>query len=585
MSDNYEYEKSTIPQSENEYSPYQDKQFGSQYINDLNSGVYANVNQSLVTIDVSQLYNSQKFTDLSDMFILVPVVLTFALSTSANNGTLVAPTAGTSSLLSLKSNSVNLIHQADFTINGKTIESTQPYTNVYKNFKMLSEMSINDQKAMGHTLLIGEDYIDNHRSAQYFKADATGSRAGQGVCNNRPFGATVAGSRIPLTQQTVQNTGTVNDAIGSRLARYVDTTSATYNNFYNNFYTATSLNNEYRPYYTVLNTNYGVYYDYVCIRVRDIFESAANLGLVKKADVIFRLYFNTGVVNVGVSGANTTSTLYSYSPSDSTFTGSCPLTVNYLNDTSANGGLPNTTANITAGFFIARAPATSIKGVNLGLSGASHPIQACRLYYSQIALQPEKAQEYLTLSRAKKVVYRTFLTNQYNNIQGTFNQLINSGITNPTGIYIVPYFSQANANSFGDFAPRSPFDTVPSTGHPISLINLQVSVGGQNILQSTLYGGYENFISQISMIDTIGSSDFGISNGLISQAWWEQNRFYYVNLSRSDKGDKLTARNINVSFTINVANSLTTSVPIDCLIFTEYADSFVVDVETGAVQK
>ena len=581
MSDNYEYEKSTIPQSENEYSPYQDKQYGTQYINDLNSGVYANVNQSLVTIDVSQLYNSQKFTDLSDMFILVPVVMTFALSTSANNGTLIAPTAGTSSLLSLKSNSVNLIHQADFTMNGKTIESTQPYQNVYKNLKMLSEMSVNDQKAMGHSLLIGEDYIDNWRSAQYYKSDATGSRPGQGVCNNRPFGATTAGSRLQLTQQLVQNTGTVNDAVGSRLARYVDTTVAgsAYNNFLGNVYTVSTLNNEYRPYYQVLNTNYGVYYDYVVIRVSDIFESASNLGLVKKADVIFRLYFNTGVCNVGVTGANTNATLYSYSTADTTFTGTCPFTVNYLNDTSASGGLPNTTANITAGLFIARTPATSIKGVNLGLSGASHPIQACRLYYSQIALQPEKAIEYLSISRAKKVVYRTFLTNQYNNINGTFNQLINSGVTNPTGIYIVPYISSTTALGLGDFAPRSPFDTAPSTGHPISLINLQVSVGGQNMLQSTLYGGFENFLSQISMIDTIGSSDFGISNGLVSQAWWENNRFYYVNLSRSDKSDKLTARNINVSFTVN------SSVNIDFLIFTEYADTFVCDVETGAVSK
>ena len=185
----------------------------------------------------------------------------------------------------------------------------------------------------------------------------------------------------------------------------------------------------------------------------------------------------------------------------------------------------------------------------------------------------------LTVSRAKKVVYRTFLTNQYNNINGTFNQLINSGVTNPTGIYIVPYIASTTSLGLGDFAPRSPFDTAPSTGHPISLTNLQVTVGGQNMLQSTLYGGYENFLSQISMIDTIGSSDFGISNGLVSQAWWENNRFYYVNLSRSDKSDKLTARNINISFTVN------SSVNIDFLVFTEYADSFVCDVESGAVTK
>ena len=42
------------------------------------------------------------------------------------------------------------------------------------------------------------------------------------------------------------------------------------------------------------------------------------------------------------------------------------------------------------------------------------------------------------------------------------------------------------ANSgFGDFQWKSPFDTCPATLAPLSLTNLQVEVGGQNILNST----------------------------------------------------------------------------------------------------
>ncbi len=41
----------------------------------------------------------------------------------------------------------------------------------------------------------------------------------------------------------------------------------------------------------------------------------------------------------------------------------------------------------------------------------------------------------------------------------------------------------------GDYAWRSPFDTAAPTGHPISLTDLQVTVGGKNTLQNycTIY--------------------------------------------------------------------------------------------------
>jgi hypothetical protein len=77
-------------------------------------------------------------------------------------------------------------------------------------------------------------------------------------------------------------------------------------------------------------------------------------------------------------------------------------------------------------------------------SNASHNMPACRIYYSQIVVEPQKALNYQNENRNKKVVFKTFISNQYNNqasAGGNFNALINSGIVHPTGILLVPYIS------------------------------------------------------------------------------------------------------------------------------------------------
>ncbi len=64
----------------------------------------------------------------------------------------VDPVAGNVNLLSFKTNCIHIIHQVDLQIKGKTIESTQPYTNIAKHFQMLSAMSVNDLSTVGHSL-------------------------------------------------------------------------------------------------------------------------------------------------------------------------------------------------------------------------------------------------------------------------------------------------------------------------------------------------------------------------------------------------------------------------------------------------
>ena len=149
----------------------------------------------------------------------------------------------------------------------------------------------------------------------------------------------------------------------------------------------------------------------------------------------------------------------------------------------------------------------------------------------------------------------------------------------PTAVLICPFIAASTTSGLTDFQWKSPFDTCPVTMSSLSHTNLQVSIGGQNVLNSVLNMTYENFLEQVNLAEQLTSSDFGVSTGLISQAYWEQNKWYFVNVERGNIADKLQPRNINVSFNNN------SNVPIDVIIFTFYSDQLTIDVETGIVTR
>ena len=588
MTDNYEYARSSRPQNVDDYSPYIEKQ-ANNYINDLNSSIYTNNSLSLVQFDLGQIYNSQKFTDTNDLYCVIPITIVAAFANAA--GAILAPTSpGLAPLCSIKTNNINLIHQADLQIQGKTIEPTQPYINIAKHFKMMSEMSINDLKQMGPTLGFGDD-LDNYRSVAYNTTIVgAGATNGNGFTNNKIFGSAFAsgiGSGLQTTFGS-QNLGCVNTAASSKISRVIDATGNTANKVVPNIVTLNQLDNEFRPTYRLFG-NYMVWTDYAVIKLNTLFESLQNIGLVRKLDATLRLWVNTGAVGISSSNENTVvagsnaavgvNLKYNYKNTNSTFTNTCPLLINYVNDYASGTNVTAGTVAIVAGLFIGKPPTTNIFGINLGASGASHPMQACRIYYSQITINPIKALTYIENNRNKKVVYRNIISNQYScPATGSFNQLINSGIVHPTGVLIVPFIS-AKVADHSDYQWKSPFDTCPATSSPISLTNLQVSVGGTNILSSNLYYNYESFIQQVSLADTLTSADFGVSCGLFNQSWWETFRYYYVNVERSALADKNVPRNINISFNNN------SNVEADIMVFIFYSDNFIIDVESGIINK
>ena len=221
MSDNYEFEKAMKSQSTDDYSPYVDKQ-SNGYINDINNGVYTNNSLTLVNFDLGQIYNSQKFTDTNDLFCVLPITMVAAFSTGTG---IVAPLIGGSNLCSIKTNFVNLIHQADLQVNGKTIESTQPFINVARHFQLLSEMSVNDLATIGHSYGFSPT-LDNTKSMKYNKnyAPVTGvASSGNGLTNNRPYGG-VADNQTTMGDG-IQSVGIGNEAGQYKIGKYYDTKS------------------------------------------------------------------------------------------------------------------------------------------------------------------------------------------------------------------------------------------------------------------------------------------------------------------------------------------------------------------------
>ena len=123
-SDNYEFSKSSHPQSVSQYTSYADKQW--DYVPDINNGVYSNNSGlSLVSWDLTSIYNSSQLSDASDLFLAIPIIMCATVSAA---GVTVAPgTMAAYSLCSLKSNYQNLIHQIEITSNGKQVQCLRKF--------------------------------------------------------------------------------------------------------------------------------------------------------------------------------------------------------------------------------------------------------------------------------------------------------------------------------------------------------------------------------------------------------------------------------------------------------------------------
>ena len=623
--DKFQFSKSNTTQSFDDLEPFVSEAFN--YVNDINSGVYSGNGSTLVNFDLSSVYNSSRCVDLSRSYVTIPIIYCGAYTIPGTN----TPLAGLTNVsyfqqLGLKFNGAQLIHQIELSVNGKTIEQIMPYSNVWNTLRLVSQMSQDELNQYGMSTQCGSK-LDNTESLRYNNASqisvatgafpslastflgavgTSGGVGGNGLSNNAIYGAN--SNDGDQTTPGTQNSSTYNIGLYYRTNRICDynspvavgPTSST-----NNLYGATGIqtlnnaNTEFKPSFQIIG-NVFVWTDYVVIPVAWVLDSIKQWPLCKKVDAMLRIYVNANaMVNAqcctGNAGSNSGSALIS-SGSYNTFPNTCPIMINSV----VNAGtllIPSgTTAptNFTAGLYIGKVQSISLNSVNFatmaGVSIPNNPMNACRFYYPLIELKPNLRELYFSENRNKNIVYTTFLYNQFNSITAgsSFSQLVQSGLTNLRGVWILPVPSSTINGLIGGTATgvtsfsvfQSPFtDGINITG-PISLINVNATVAGVNVIQNALVTTYENFLQQTSRYEKSASaSDLGLSQGLISQYQWENGcRAYYIDLIRGTLADQMNSRNLNISFLNN------SNITIDVLTFTEVYKEIVIDTETGLIK-
>jgi hypothetical protein len=593
--DQYEYLKSCEPQGINLESPYVSKQWN--FTNDINQGIYTNSSLTLVQYNLSNLFNSTTLIDSRECFLIIPTVTCVRL-TNLGNGAAVAPANTAYAIASLKTNNACIIHQIDLAINGKSVTQLQPYSNLQNGFDMITKMSVDDLRMEGkikgfsqqldnpNSMVYTGNYGANSAQTLTYIAGANGQTNGNqlsggstpGITNNAPWGQrdVTNPAAYGASEQLaggVQNAGTVNGAIQERInnTAFLGTTA---NNFGITIANANTYNQEFKPYSQIVNGDI-VYYDYLYIKLSDISGIMENIGLIRKFDGILRIYVNTGLTTVSRTAINTNYSLLTYNGA-TTFTNTCPITINSLGATTNYSAAAFT--DITAGFFIGRSAnyaITTAGGASVNFqANYQSQIQSTRFYYSNIILEPLKMSDYLASQQSKTVISKQFLYNTYNNISvgASFSQLIQSGVRNIKAVVIMPLISQT-VNGFSQFT--SPFDPCGGCAFaPLSLINLNVLVGGTQLRTSSLSYSFEDYIEEVMLYNKSSSSEYGTESGLVSREWWENNRVYLLNV-RNTLDDSLTPRNVVINFVNN------NNVNIDLYFFIVYEDEWVFNCATG----
>lgn len=578
--DQFDYITSMTPQGIELNKPYVSKNYN--FINDINNGVYSNTNgTTLVQYDLTSIFNSSTATNPSDHFLIVPTVTCMQLSTDL--AVPVAPSVGASyGAVSLKTGTNCTIHSADIQIDGKSIISIQPFTNIISNINLVSQMSLDDLKLHGRIRGLSLAGLDNPNSMVYSPAlSATPAFTSQpALANNQIFnGGTVLNEDQTITGP--QNTNTCNTALKQRVAwTYNSSANGATNNFVGTLNSVNNFNNELKPFSEIVGTT-RVWYNYLYINLGDLFPVFSNIGVIRRFGATLRIYFNTGFVNTTV-GANNQLV---YNPSAGTgsstsFTNTCPIMINNLGTCAGGGAYAGAGfTQLTAGFFIGTAPNYSypITGGAVNFNNIGSALRNTRYYYSNILLDSLKYADYLASNQSKSIVSKCFLYNSYTNISnqgGAFSTLVQSGVKNIRAVMVIPLISNTVIQGINQF--QNPFDSCGGCGGaPLSLINFNVSVGGVQQLSTNLTFTYENFVEEISIYNKSTSNTYGIESGLISYEWWMNNRIYICNI-RSTADDDLSTRNIVVQFNNN------NLVPIDCIIYTLYEEEWVVNVATGS---
>jgi hypothetical protein len=589
------------------------------YVIDQNNGNYT----GQIQLDTSSLSNSGKYASYSEAYLEIPLVVLMQPTAAIANLT-AAVAQYLNFAVGLKNGFYQLIHSLSCEYNNNSVIQLTPYTNFYVNYKLMTSLSMDDVNKYGQSIGF---YPDSAGSFNY-SAAGVANADGSGVSNNRTFGYETLyptnGGNIYADTATALAVVQANGAYpaGSALGGVYTTnlpsirggvstvanfgyykrkqycafnpTFALYNNFTNGTGYATTLLKNYFNFTAGgaggLPANQGCLQWYILARIRlkDVSDFFDKLPLVKGAYLRFIINTNTSsnsITLAQVAAAAGQPIGYGmYATSAPTLSnGTNPLIIASAQIGQALNPVFYAAANQYNGTYVVNCgicKATSTSGTTF-----SHTQNACRLYVPLYQLNPTFEEQYLSLNRTKRVVYRDIYQYSVNvSANGTFNNLLTNGIPNPKTVILIPVL-QASANSIDNagavqVAPhQSPFSSEPGTTSPlIALTNLNIQIAGINqFLQNELYD-FEQFVNELAPQNALnGGLVDGLVSGLISEYDYSMMYRYYV----CDVSRRLPAED-QVPKSVQILGQNVSNVAITLFVFIEFEKSITIDLITGA---
>lgn len=529
------------------------------YVIDQNNGNYS----GQIQLDTSSLSNSGKFCDYSSSVFQVPLVVTFqgsAVAAFQNND---FPFG-----VALKNGFHNLIHSLSVEYNNTNVVQLTPYSNFYVSYKLMTTLSESDVKKIGD--IIGF-YPDESSTFEYTDGAAP-TATGNGSRNNRNY---FAGAQ-PVT--TWSNNQAPKGNIGMNMRQ--QQSSFSWTNTATQIITEANGSVMGRDYYShAVGSQNHHWFIMATIRLKDIHDFFDKMPLVKGAYMRFTINVNTSRHTLQYENAN-------------------PPTVIYQNAAtiSANGSTMALVASIAANQGLAPSAAATAQNqqvniaVDIGrssLTNVVHPTWGAqtRLYVPIYQMNPINEEQYLSLNRTKKIVYRDIYQYRTDVAAGQpFNALLTNGIPNPKTVVVIPFIqaNQNNLNAAGTGVPTdpflSPFASEPATTSPlIALRNFNIQLAGVNMFVQNQDYDFEQFLNELSPQNAInGGLVDGLTSGLIGEKEFQNMYRYYV----CDVSRRLPAEDI-VPKSVQILGTNQTTRNISLFTFIEYERSITIDLATG----
>jgi hypothetical protein len=500
-----------------------------------------------IQFDLNTLSSQNQWTSLSEAVITFPVKLTIK-----NGSTATAPAAMTINSATIKNGFHQFVDSLQIVIGGTTVQSSQIFTNIDTNYKILTEWSQDTLNKYGAALGVSLDDVDIAYTDS--SAGATESLDNTGLITvNKGFDV----SDFVLNTGFKRRLNTFNNSTASTLGRSILTTNQA----------VLGKSNVQVATVATANADNFVLYALGTIRLKDVSDAIAKMPLVKGLKGFIYLNYNSSTHTLAGS-----TTVLSAAPVDRAVYGRCcPAQLNLGSDGFSLG-------NTTDPVFTADISATA----SASLTTAT-PIQTNAILHAPYYVATPEVDRSLTTR--KTIRYNERFVSQFNmSASGSFNGTLTPGISNPKRVILYPYFTGAGASGNSGFLTNpllSCFDGTPSTTSPFAAIkDLQVYVGNVPMYQSPVSQDWQTFLNEVSSLGDNGGEVDQASSGLLSSRTWNQlYRYYTVDIGRRMNSEDGASKSIQLSCT----NATTCPMTVVAIIW--YEREVTIDTASGMVMQ